>query len=111
MLGEEVCEVEGADFFFAFDEEFDVEGEIIVEGVEGGEVDGDAGFVVGCAAAVEAAVALEGFKGRGGPGGFVAGGLDVVVGVEQDGGVGGSGEAFAVDGGVCAGGFEERDVG
>ena len=110
VLGEEVGEVEGADLFFAFDEDFDVEGEVVIEGVEGGEVDGDAGFVVRCAAAEEAAVALDGFEGWGGPGGFVAGGLDVVVGVEEDGGVAGVGEAVAVDGGVGALSFEECEV-
>ena len=56
------------------------------QAVDGGDVDQDAGLVVGGAAAEEPAVALLGLEGRGAPQLLVAGRLHVVVGVEEQGG-------------------------
>ena len=59
----------------------------------------DACFVVCCAAAVESVALAGGDKGFGVPEVEVAGGLYVVVGVEQDGGVVFGGGALGDDGG------------
>ena len=99
---------------FTLDEELHAELEVIaeslVEGCERGKVHEDACFVVCCAAAVES-VALTGCdEGVGVPQVEVAGGLHVVVGVEQDGRVAFCGGAGGDDGGhallfgaVCGG--------
>ena len=75
----------GADLLLALDEEHDVDRQVVAEDPQRGEVGGDAGLVVGRAAAVEAVAPLGRLERRGVPVGVVVLGLDVVVGVEQHG--------------------------
>lgn len=106
------CEVGACGFFFAFDEDDEVDGGVdagVAEGVERGEQGDDGRLVVGGGASVDAAVVGQGMVERcvvesdaaavdaigeegGSPGGDgpvgVVGGLPVVVGVDADGAVG-----------------------
>ena len=75
----------GARLLLALDEQRDADGRPAPVGAQHREVGHDAGLVVGRAAAVEAPVALGGLERRGGPQVVAAGGLHVVVGVEQHG--------------------------
>ena len=110
-----------ADLFLALEDDSDVYGELAAvcgeeaggeEGFKGLEVHPKLALVVDGAAGVEVAVALGGFKGWGEP--FVEGlcRLDVVVGVEQDGGAIGAGvEPVGEDERVTdAGGDYARDA-
>ena len=78
-------EAVGADLLLALDEEHHVDRQVVAEDPQRREVGGDAGLVVGGAAAVEPVAALGRLEGRGVPVGVVVLGLDVVVGVEQHG--------------------------
>lgn len=107
-------DVLAAGFFFAFDEDLDVAGEAAVafdQPTERGEEDEGLAFVVAGAAGVDVVVFDDGFEGRGVPEVEGVGGLDVVVAVEEEGGLAGGEEGFGVDEGVAAGGFDEFDVG
>ena len=73
----------GADLLLALDEEDDVDRQVVAEDPQRGQVGGDAGLVVGGAAAVEAVAALGRLERRAVPVGVVVLGLHVVVGVEQ----------------------------
>jgi hypothetical protein len=75
------------------------------------EVSHHAGLVVGGATPVQAAVALGRFERRARPVLVAAGGLDVVVGVEQDGGCAFRGRPVRDDGGRSAIDRDDRDVG
>ena len=75
----------GADLLLALDEEDDVDRQVVAEDPQRGQVGGDAGLVVGRAAAVEPVAALGRLERRAVPVGVVVLGLDVVVGVEQHG--------------------------
>ena len=99
---------------FTLDEElhaeFEVLAESLVEGCKCGEVHEDACLVVCCAAAVEAVTLAGCDEGFGVPQVEVAGGLYVVVGVEQDGRVAFCGGSLGDNGGhallfgaVCGG--------
>ena len=89
VLGEEGLERRRADLLLALDEHGDADAGAVRVGGEvgahGGQVGADAGLVVGGAAAEEPAVALGGDEGVARPVRRLAGRLDVVVGVEQDG--------------------------
>ena len=78
----------GAGFLLALEEERDAEAEVLAQhaghGRVGGDVGHDAGLVVGGAAAVEPPVALDGGRTARCPTAPVAGGLHVVVRVQQD---------------------------
>ena len=89
-----------ADFFLAFDQDFDIDGQLaggLLQGVEGADVDMDLAFVVGGAAAEEIAAANGGLEGRRGPQIERLGGLNVVMAVEKDGGLAGRVQRFRVD--------------
>ena len=73
----------GADLLLALDEHHDADRQVVAVRPDRGQVGGDAGLVVGGAAAVEAAVALGRLERRRVPVGVVVLGLHVVVGVEQ----------------------------
>ena len=90
VLGEEAPEAARAVLLLALDEyrQADREGEVVrlddvAHGLERGEVHEHARLVVARAAAVEALADDGGLEGRGAPVGLVAGGLHVVVGVEE----------------------------
>ena len=97
--GQEGLERGRADLFLPLDEHGHRAGEPIIrecgERAQGVDVGDDAGAVVGGAAAEEALPAALRGEGIGlGPGGWVANGLDVVVGVEEH--AGSPGDALAV---------------
>jgi len=103
-----------AGFFFAFDEDFDVAGEAAVafdQAAEGSEEDEGLAFVVAGTAGVDVVVFDDGFKGRRVPKVEGVGGLDVVVAVEEEGGLAGGEEGLGIDERVAAGGFDDFDVG
>ena len=75
----------GARLLLALDEQRDPDRRPALVGAQHREVGHHAGLVVGGAAAVEAPVALGRLERRGGPQLVAAGGLHVVVGVEQHG--------------------------
>ena len=107
VLLDEGLEVAGADFFFAFEEEGEVDGGtplLLLPGGDGGDVAPDLAFVVAGAAGVEGAVADGGFEGGRHPLVEGFGGLDVVVAVDEDGGAVGEVGVARDDGGVAAGG-------
>jgi hypothetical protein len=102
-----VPEANAADFLFAFDEDFDVDGEIsveIVDGLKGFEVDVNLAFVVGSAASVDVAVADGWFESGSGPEMKRLGGLDVIMTVEKNGGFAGGLEGFGINERVESGG-------
>ena len=114
---EDLFEVRGAGFFFAFPDEADVgvKGNVGgAERVEGGELGEDGGFVVAGGAGVDALFAVDGAERRGeGRGDVPFGGSDglaVVVGVEDDGVLGAWGVDAAVDDRRSVGNFEEARV-
>ena len=114
MGGDVGFDVFAAGLFFAFDEDFDVAGEAAIafdEAAEGGEEDERLAFVVAGATGVDVVVFDDGFKRRGVPEVEGVGGLDVVVAVEEKGGLAGGEEGLGVDEGVAAGGFDDLDVG
>ena len=99
MGGQKGLERGRADLFLPLDEHGHRAGELIVsesgERTQGVDVGDDAGAVVGGSAAEEALPATLRGEGIGlGPGGGVANGLDVVVGVEEH--AGSPGDALAV---------------
>ena len=103
---DEIVEIGAADFFFAFDEEDEIDRQraFLAEEMDGAEEVGeDLSFVVGRAAGEDAFVADGGFERRRGPevDGFL--GLDVVVAVDEDGGFARGLGAAGEDGGVSAG--------
>jgi hypothetical protein len=112
----EVPQADAANFFLAFDEDLDVNGEFtvdVVKGFEGLQVDVNLAFVVGGAAAKDVAVADGRFESGRSPKVQRFGGLDVVVSVEKNGGFARSFEGFGVDerveiGGDNFDGFETR---
>ena len=106
----ERLEVGAADFFFAFEEEGEVEGEVAVLG-EGG---GDAGdvceelaFIVGAAAGVDPAVFDAWFEGRGDPLVERVDWLDVVVAVDEESGAAGLVLIFGDEDRVASGRVED----
>ena len=108
-----VPEAFAADFFLAFDQDFDIDGQLaggLLQGVEGADVDMDLAFVVGGAAAEEIAAANRGLEGRRGPEFERLGRLDVVMAVEKDGGLAGRVQRFRVDQGMQLG-RNDFDVG
>ena len=67
---EEMLEVRAADFLFALDENFDIDGKFsgdLVQGLKSFEMDVDLSFVVGGTARVNVAVANGGFERGSGP--------------------------------------------
>ena len=82
---EQLDEGVGADLLLALDEHHQVDRQLVAEDPDRAEVGGDAGLVVGGAAAVEAVTRARWLPRRGVPVGVVVLRLDVVVGVEQDG--------------------------
>ena len=86
---QERAERRGAGFLLPLEEEGDAEAQIVAQhaghGLVGGDVRQDPGFVVGRAAAVQPPVALDGGERLRLPQRQVAGGLHVVVRVQQDG--------------------------
>lgn len=108
---EERFEVGAADFFFAFEEEGEVEGEVAVFGEGGGDA-GDVGeelaFIVGAAAGVDSAVFDARFEGRGDPLVERVDGLDVVVAVDEERGAAGLVLIFGDEDRVASGGVEDR---
>ena len=102
---QERAERRGAGFLLALEEEGHAQAQIVAEhaghGRVGGDVGQDAGLVVGGAAAVEPAVAFDGGERLGLPQRQVAGGLDIVVGVQQDGRLALGGRAAGDDGGAA----------
>ncbi len=112
MLFEEGSYLFAADFFFAFGDEADVDGEcaaLLEEGFEGLDVHPELALVVDGTAGVDVAVADCGLEGWGEP--FVERirRLDVEVAVEQDGGRAGGMEVVGVDEGVACG-LDDLDV-
>ena len=75
-----------AHLLFAFDEHFDIDVEVVAQGLQCTGVDGDAAAVIGGATAVEAAVDFGGHERVGVPLGRVRNRLHVVMGIEQHGG-------------------------
>ena len=99
-----------ADLLLALDEQLDVDRQVVAQRAQGGEVDGDAGLVVGGAPAEQASAALDRLEGVRRPLREVAGRLHIVVGVEQDGGPLVAGVALPQDGGVRALDLEQAHV-
>ena len=100
VFGDELGDGLAADLLFAFDQEFDIEGEgaaEFAEGFDGLDVGVELALVVGRTAGVDVAVGDDRLKGRGVPEFEGVGGLDVVVAVAEDGGLAGGGQAFGVD--------------
>ena len=89
-----------ADLFFAFKEDADVDGQLAVGGeqrLQALDLRPDLALVVAGAAAVEVAVALGWLEGRRDPLVLGVGGLDVVVAVEERGGLAGGVQPVGVD--------------
>ena len=107
---EERLEGGAADFFFAFEEEGEVEGEVAVLGEGGGDA-GDVGeelaFIVGAAAGVDSAVLDAWFEGRGDPLVERVDWLDVVVAVDEEGGAAGLVLIFGDEDRVAGGRVED----
>ena len=102
VLGQHGGQRGGAHLFLAFAEQRDPHRRLAVEGLQCREVTGDAGFVVGDAAAEPAAVTLADLERRIGPERLVTGGLDVVVGVQANGRLALGGGKTTDDGGLTA---------
>ena len=102
-----------ADFFFAFEDDLHVDGQLAAAGLqerfEGFHFHPELAFVVDGAAGVDVVVALGGLKGRSVP--FVErfGGLDVVVGVAEHRGLAGGVQPVGVDERMPLGG-DDLDV-
>jgi hypothetical protein len=111
-----IPKADAADFFFALDEDLDVNGKFPVELVEGFqclEVDMNLALVVGRAATIDVAVADGGLKGGRSPKVQRLGGLDIIVAIKKDGRFAGSFEGFGINerveiGGDNLDGFEAR---
>ena len=100
VRGQEAREAGGADLLLALDQDLDVAGELaggVEPGAHRGDVRDRTRLVVGAAAAEEPAVALDRFERIGRPPLDVAGGLDVVVRVQQHRGGAGSMRPFPDD--------------
>src|SRR5260370_14140235 len=85
---DEIPEADAADFLFAFDENFDVDGKFsgdLMQGLKGLEMDVDLSLIVGGAARVNVAAANGGFERGGGPKLQGFGRPDVVMSIEEDG--------------------------
>ena len=82
---EEPAEIRRADLLLALDEHRHADRQVVTEGAQCRQVQGDPGLVVGGAPPVEAAVAQRRGEGVARPRGHVAGRLHVVVGVQQHG--------------------------
>jgi len=108
---DELFEVDAADFFFAFDEGDDVDGDaapMLPVGEEGLKVAPDLSFVIDSAAGEDGVEAVfifadGGFERGRGPLVEGLGGLDIVVAVNQDGGAVGLVLVFGEDDGVSGG--------
>ena len=102
-----------ADFFFAFENDFHVDGQLAAaglhEGFEGFDFHPELAFVVDGAAGVDVVVALGGLEGRSVPLVERLGGLDVVVGVAEHGGLAGGVQPVGVDEGMALGG-DDLDI-
>ena len=104
-----VPQAHAADFFFAFDQHLDVDGQLaggLVQRIERADVNVHLSFVVGGAAAEEIAAAHGRLKRRRGPQVDRLDGLDVVMAVEKDGGLAGRAQRFGVDEGMHLGGHD-----
>ena len=86
MVGDEGLESAGALLLRAFDDQLEIDRDVLAEGTQRREVHDDVALAVGGPAAVPAAVHLGQLERRRPPGVVVERRLDVVVGVEQDGG-------------------------
>lgn len=101
-------------FFFAFDQHFDVDGELAVAGdgaADGFHENQRLAFVVAGAAGEDIVAADFGFEGRGFPEFERVGGLDVVVTVEQERGLAGGTGEFGIDQRVTVFRFNESRLG
>ena len=102
---QERAERRGAGFLLALEEEGHAEAQIVAQhpghGRVGGDVGQDPGLVVGGAAAVEPAVAFDGGERLRFPQRQVAGGLHIVVRVQQDGRLALGGGPAGDDGGAA----------
>ena len=102
-----VPQADAADFFFTFNQNFDVDGKFAVELMERFErlqMDVNLAFIVGSAAAIDISIAHFGLKGRGGPEFQGFRGLDVIVTVEKHRRFAGGFQGFRVHEWVKAGG-------
>ena len=114
MLCEDFFEAGAAGFLFAFNDELQVRplvSEQLAHLLRCGDMRDDARLVVGGSASVEPVAADFGFERCALPQGLAHRGLHVVVGVEQDGRLVGTGEAFGVDRGPSARREQELDIG
>ncbi len=111
-----VPQADAANFFFAFDQDLNVDGKFaaqLMERFERLQVDMNLALVVGGAAAKDISVANFRLESGRGPELQRLGRLDVVVSVEENGGFARSFEGFGIDEGVKTGGndfdgFEAR---
>ena len=113
MLAQEVAEGAGAGLLLALDEDLDVDRQGtrgLEPAVDGGDVDEDARLVVGRAAAPQAPVLLGRLERLRLPLLLVAGGLDVVMGVEEERRPPGGLQPLAVRVGMRVRHLEELDV-
>src|SRR5260370_14952615 len=97
---DEIPEADAANLFFAFDEDFYIDGEFAVhllQGRQGFQVDVNLALVVGGTATEEITVANCGFESGRGPEIERLGRLHVVMAVKKDGGLTGSFQGFRVD--------------
>ncbi len=95
----------------ALDDHGDSDAQVVAEHPQHGQMERDPGLVVGCATSVEPSVSLLRLERVGVPGGSVALGLDVVVGIEQDGGCAWWSRPVGDDGGLAACDRHHLDVG
>src|SRR5579863_9917301 len=107
ILLDVVPEADAADFFFAFDQDFYVDGKLAIHflnGFESFQMNVDLAFIIGGAAAEEVAVANGGFEGWRSPEVERFRGLNVVVAIKEDRRFAGSFEGFGIDKRVKIGG-------
>ncbi len=100
IFRDELADRRAADFFFAFDQEFEIDGQPAVDGAQsfgGLDVHVHLALVVGGAARVDVAVADGRLEGRRMPQLQRIGRLDVVVAVAQHGGLAGGVEPVGID--------------
>ena len=86
ILAHKFWEVKASDFFLAFDDEFDVAGELAFcfqEGIDGRQPAEDMALIVAHAAGKHLALADSGFKGWGGPKLEGLGRLNIIMVVEE----------------------------
>ena len=110
--GEEGGEIWAADFFFALDDEEDVDGEMGAGGERGldtEDVGHDLAFVICSATGGDDATGEAGLEGRGGPEVEGICGLDVVVAVDEDGGAAGVRLGAGEDDGMAGGAADLRE--